>query len=303
MPTTLLSRLKGLYFASAVGDALGASVEFFRWRPEPVRHYAANPHFQTPTAPVPAGSFTDDTSLSLALLDALLAHTAEQLADGQLDTGRVLDNMSRWAFGGQYSAVPAAGAFDIGNQTFTVLQAWHHHGQAPSDMPQALGNGAIVRVHICTLFARDYATDTPSAALLALNRQQVACTHPNATQYQHAEWVLRLLWALLRSGTMAPGDIPKHYADKAAALRAVIPPEVMTQALATDPRDITGHVTDTLHGALVAFAQTDSLEDCLIAAASYYGDSDSVCALEGFGWGVLRLRRHPQSLAHRPAKP
>jgi ADP-ribosylglycohydrolase len=32
---------------------------------------------------------------------------------------------------------------------------------------------------------------------------------------------------------------------------------------------------------LVAFAQTDSLEDCLIAAASYYGDSDSVCALAG----------------------
>ena len=77
MSSTTEDRKRGALLGLAVGDALGAAVEF---KPpgtfEPVTDYrAGGPHGLS------AGEWTDDTSMALALADSIITHAGWDLND------------------------------------------------------------------------------------------------------------------------------------------------------------------------------------------------------------------------------
>ncbi len=113
---TRIDRQRGCLIGLAVGDALGAAVEF---QPpgtfEPVTGYrAGGPHRLEP------GEWTDDTSLALALADSI----------GQV--GWDLNDQARryvsWADSGEYSV--NGRCFDIGNTTSGALFRFSQSGDA-----------------------------------------------------------------------------------------------------------------------------------------------------------------------------
>lgn len=66
LPDETIDRLRGMLAGLAVGDALGAAVEFRPWGSfAPVTGYRRGPH------PIPAGGWTDDTSMALALAKSI----------------------------------------------------------------------------------------------------------------------------------------------------------------------------------------------------------------------------------------
>src|ERR1700753_952610 len=76
MAPTLLSRLQGSLYGLVVGDALGAPYEFkHRGAYSPSQNMEPSFTFtQSDGQPLPAGSFTDDTSLALCLAQSLNDH-------------------------------------------------------------------------------------------------------------------------------------------------------------------------------------------------------------------------------------
>lgn len=131
----MISRARGCLIGLAVGDALGAAVEF---RPPGsftlVSGYRdGGPHGLAP------GEWTDDTSMALALADSLI-HAGWDLND---QAARYV----AWYQGGKYSVNDRC--FDIGNQTSAALHRFMVTGDAAtasSPGERNSGNGSLMRL-------------------------------------------------------------------------------------------------------------------------------------------------------------
>ena len=128
-------RKRGTLLGLAIGDALGAAVEFRRPGSfQLVTGYrAGGPHRLDP------GQWTDDTSMALALADSM-ASVGWDLQDQ-------MRRYTRWWREGAYSVNGTC--FDIGNATASALRRFAQHGNAqesgdPSE--RASGNGCIMRL-------------------------------------------------------------------------------------------------------------------------------------------------------------
>ena len=80
-PPSLLSRFRGCLLAGAVGDALGAPVEFAPLD-EIVGRYGPQGPENLEAGPYPAGSFTDDTQMALFVAEGLIRTFNRQRSGG-----------------------------------------------------------------------------------------------------------------------------------------------------------------------------------------------------------------------------
>ena len=129
---TMRNRCRGALMGLAIGDALGAAVEFRSPGSfAPVTAYrGGGPHGLN------AGEWTDDTSMALALADSLAT------AGWDLD-----DQMQRyvaWWKTGEYSVNGTC--FDIGITTRTQLARFQRTGQAVDPRPdeESAGHGVLL---------------------------------------------------------------------------------------------------------------------------------------------------------------
>ena len=88
-PPSLLSRFRGCLLGGAVGDALGAPVEF-TLLPEIIDEYGPEGPSNLEAGGFPAGSFTDDTQMTMCVAACLVAH-------GRLDPADLADRCPRTA--------------------------------------------------------------------------------------------------------------------------------------------------------------------------------------------------------------
>jgi len=146
MTTEKVLKIKAVMVGHAVGDALGVPVEFCsraELQTDPVTDMRGFGSY-----PVPAGAWSDDTSMSLCALDSL--------ARGHIDWTEIMQNFTKWACDGAYT--PTGEMFDIGR---TCLDAIHKHISDPMLAPTACGvdgeyangNGSLMRIHPFVLYA------------------------------------------------------------------------------------------------------------------------------------------------------
>ncbi|HID22943.1 MAG TPA: ADP-ribosylglycohydrolase family protein, partial [Planctomycetaceae bacterium] len=131
----LTDRRAGALWGLAVGDALGAPVEFqARGSFEPVIDYrAGGPHGLQP------GEWTDDTSMALAL--------AHSIAEAGWDLNDQMRRYIRWWQQGEYSCIGRC--FDIGATTRQALVRFCASGDARrsgATDEYSSGNGSIMRL-------------------------------------------------------------------------------------------------------------------------------------------------------------
>ena len=114
----------GMFMGLAIGDALGAPLEFKPSR-EPenyiVKYITGGAHN------VSKGEFTDDTSMALAMADAFIALRI-------FDAKMIMQNFLKWKNEGAYS--PRGEMFDCGNAVFKALQAFEKDQENPFTGPQ-----------------------------------------------------------------------------------------------------------------------------------------------------------------------
>ena len=126
----------------AVGDALGVPVEF-RARGS----FHVDGMLGHGTHDQPAGTWSDDTSLTLALADALADALAHPLAGDAVSLSRLARNCVAWQDKGAFTA--HGQAFDIGNATARAigrLKRGVRPEQAGGREERDNGNGSLMRV-------------------------------------------------------------------------------------------------------------------------------------------------------------
>jgi ADP-ribosyl-[dinitrogen reductase] hydrolase len=142
-------RLRGALIGLAIGDALGAAIEFkLPGSFKPVMGFReGGPHG------LAAGEWTDDTSMALAL--------AESLSKGEFNLDDQAGEYLEWYRTGKYSV--NGHCFDIGIQTSRALTRFEAYGDVNSSgdpSEQASGNGSIMRLApVAMRYSSLYPTD------------------------------------------------------------------------------------------------------------------------------------------------
>ncbi|GAB6051900.1 ADP-ribosyl-[dinitrogen reductase] hydrolase [Magnetospira thiophila] len=250
----LLVRARGAYLGLAVGDALGATVEFMTPREIRAKYGVHREIIGGGWLNLKPGRVTDDTEMSLALGDSILAC-------GGVDPTAVARAFSDWM---------ASKPVDIGHTVRRGLLRFRTHGL--TEMPpneQDAGNGACMRVLPVALFTLGGWWEDISAAV----RCQAHVTHNTPLSDSGTECVVAMIQDALVHGT-PPAVLLNHADDLLRRHREFD----WSKRRRDNP---SGYIVETLQAVFQALETETSFEDILIDVVNRGGDADTTGAIAG----------------------
>lgn len=256
----LRDRAVAAYLGLALGDALGATVEFMTPREIRDQHGTHSNIVGGGWLQLPKGRVTDDTEMSLALGRAILAH-------GGLDAPTIAEAFSDWM---------RSKPVDIGHTVRRGISLYRRTGttEVPEHEYDA-GNGACMRclpIALCMLGAEPEAIDRA-------NRLQAHITHHNALSDLGTLGVIRLTQTALLGGSLD---------DLCALADALVEAEPRFAFTGERRQDNPGgYIVETLRAVFQALFSTDSFESALIEVVNRGGDADTTGAILGMIAGAL----------------
>jgi ADP-ribosyl-[dinitrogen reductase] hydrolase len=262
----ICERARGCAVGAAVGDALGMPLEFGSRRP-PDRMVR-----DMRSGRLPAGTFTDDTEMALALAESLLASGGRGSSHDALDAADLAERFVAW-----YEAGPE----DIGYQTRLVLHEmsrgaeWEQASRVVyKAYPDSAGNGSVMRCWPVALANWD-----DLERLVGDSRRQSEVTHRHPECVAACAFVNTAIHELLR-GTECAEAVER-------AANTVEMPEPLREAIRSAPSKAreelpnSGWVRHTVESAVWGLLTTGSYEDAVIQVANLGGDADSAAAVAG----------------------
>lgn len=269
-------RHRGCLLGLAIGDALGAQVEFKPRGSFPFVYdlQGGGPHR------MPPGGWTDDTSMALALGESLATCKRFNAYDQA-------ERYIRWWLRGEYSHTGTC--FDIGIQTSTSLAAIHRSWSVRGTVDvreRAAGNGCVMRLGPVPMryASREDLTISNSVKSALVTHRSPLCAAGSA-------WFGRLVRdallgltrdEILERATTRTGlsywmhDVQD--ADRPTFARLLDPdlPKLRPEQVRSS-----GFVIDTLEAALWCFARTSTFRTAVLMAANLGDDADTVAAVTG----------------------
>lgn len=255
---TLFDRALGAYLGLAIGDALGATVEFMRPREIAAQYGVHRDMLGGGWLKLARGQVTDDTTMSLALGDAILR--AGRLTD---DAHEALLRQIGDAFVDWWRAKPV----DCGNTCRRGILRYLHEGTLAAPLNDGdAGNGALMRnlpVVLATL------GDDPAFERVSLG--QARMTHHHPLSDAAVLGIGRLTGLLLQGASTADAaawasawvQTKRHFAFTPYAGRA------------------TAYVVDTVQTVLYHVLLHEDFEAAVIATVNLGDDADTTGALVG----------------------
>lgn len=269
--------IRSVVYGHAIADALGVPVEFTgrsTLQRNPVtgmRGYG--------THDMPAGTWSDDTSMALATLDSL-AHGVDYT-----------DTMARFCDWMENDAYTATGEmFDIGITTSDALHRYligtpalqcGRHGDRDN------GNGSLMRIYpvvlyCCVLHPDEYDT----AAMIELVHNYSVLTHAHPRSMVGCGIYAFVLRALLNGNSVTDGLFEANAFYKASEYCEEL--QHYSRIFAEDFRNTPvdeiesgGYVVSSLEAALWCVMNSESYSDCVLTAVNLGRDTDTVGAITG----------------------
>lgn len=264
----------------AIGDAMGVPVEFMSRRElaeNPVKRYRGYG-----THNVPAGIWSDDTSMALATLDSL-AHG--------LDYTDMMRRFCDWKTNAEYTATNEV--FDMGITTNNSLCKFLH-GVSPLNCggndEHDNGNGSLMRIIPAVLYCSYMYSDTTMDERMQIIHNVSALTHAHLRSKIgcgiYAIVMSHLLASksktAIRDGLLKAKsyyekqleftDELEHYSRLFTAEFAELPESEINSS---------GYVVATLEAAVWCVLNTESYADCVLKAVNLGKDTDTVAAVAG----------------------
>lgn len=253
-PADLEQRAEAAYLGLALGDALGATVEFMT--PREIRDaYGVHERMRGGGwLRLKCGQVTDDTTMALALGRSIL------------EAGAVEPRAVASAFDAWMRGKPV----DIGNTVRRGISRFRMTGE-PAVPPSEYdaGNGACMRC-LPVAFATLGATREEVAAA---SRAQAHVTHHNLLSDAACETALAMVQQSLL-GTTQRDLLHRH----ARPLAEALPKFIFRDRRQDNP---SGYIVETLRAVFQGFFDTDNFEDCLVDVVNRGGDSDTTGAIAG----------------------
>ena len=257
-----MSRVYDAIMGLVVGDALGVPVEFQKRDSYHVTDMIGyGSHCQPP------GTWSDDSSMTLATVDSLVVVPWVNPRD-------IMNNFALWFRDGKFT--PYGEVFDIGGTTASAIRLCLM-GQNPEQCGGtdiwANGNGSLMRILPLAFTGCDDRTINDISGLTHAHWiSKTACRI-----YVH---IARSLLAGERLEDVLDDVVPETTGgefDKIGRL-----PEMNRDEIKSG-----GYVVDTLEAALWCVLHSDSYRECVLLAVNLGGDTDTVAAVAGGLAGII----------------
>ena len=270
-----------------VGDALGCPVQF-ESRDEVARHPVTGMRGYG-TFNLPEGSWTDDSSLTIALLESIRRV-------GEIDLDDIMGNFMKWLYDGEFT--PYGESYDIGRGTMQAINRYSKNRKAKKcggDEEGNNGNGSLMRIMPACLYCsvmessgmysdRDAIDVIHSVGGLthAHIRSNIAC----GLYFFMAKYILfregslqeRMQEGLTQGFAFYESYLADkenlHYYDRLKDLETF-------KSLPADKIKSTGYVVDALEAAIWSLITTISFDQALLKAVNLGDDTDTVGAIAG----------------------
>ena len=255
-----MSKIYNGLLGLVVGDAMGVPVEF-----NPRDSFKVTDMTGYGTYDLPAGSWSDDSSMMLA--------TVESIARlGKIDTDDIMKNFVRWVNDGEFT--PYGEMFDIGRATRNAIQRYvagipaeQCGGTAEWDN----GNGSLMRILPLAFTDCDYETVNAVSSL----------THAHEISKAACRVYVYVARQLLQGKTLE--EIYKCFGMKQSMFDRL----PLLKDLTRDEIKSTGYVVDTLEAALWCNLKSSSYRECILLAVNLGDDTDTVAAVAGGLAGII----------------
>lgn len=271
-------RVAGAFVGLAVGDALGAPVEFCRRGTFPeVTEYRTGGKFD-----LPAGAWTDDTAMALCLAQSLIEGDGFNAKD-------LLTRFSRWLEKGENTSTGVS--VGVGQNTLRTLGDFWRKGTLVAERfgSKNEGNGSLMRLSPVACHAYN---DLQKVRDLA--SAQSRTTHASDIADECCQYLGELLARMIDGQT--------YQVVKAELLKSEwnYPVKSVLEADYNDTSESeiksTGYVVDTLQASIWAVENSKSFEGAVLKAVNLGDDADTVGAvtgqIAGAMYGYSEVARH-----------
>lgn len=251
--------LRDAIYGFVVADALGVPFEFKKRG-----SFKATDMIGHGTHNQPAGTWSDDTSMTLATCESI-----KRL--GYIDYTDIMENFLKWYINGEFTANNEL--FDIGITTSQSLQNYMH-GKEPLECGDAdfyaNGNGSLMRI-LPLAFMDCYSSNIKYVSKLthAHHYSMTAC-------YIYVDIARALIDGLPLRAALSEQEYAEPF-DRLAHIDLLPEKEIKSS----------GYVVDTLEAALWCLTQTDNYKDCVLKAVNLGEDTDTVAAVAGGLAGII----------------
>lgn len=276
-----LKNIEAVILGHAVADALGVPVEFVDRKK--IDKNPVNEMRGFGVYPYPAGTWSDDTSMTLAALDSL--------SNGVVNWNDIMTKFGDWLQDGAYT--PMGETFDAGRTCIKSIIDYFAHNCKPLECGQtnenSNGNGSLMRILPFVLYCmynkqadNDIELIHKASCLThAHRRSQIACGI-------YAEIIWQIIDNPVKESVYtglskayeiySKEDEFKHYS------------RIFDKNFSNTDRALiksSGYVVDTLEAAIWCLLTTDSYSECVLKAVNLGGDTDTVAAVSGGLSGAL----------------
>lgn len=279
-----MQKIIGAVYGFCVGDALGVPAEFNSR--EALRITPVETMQPAEELGLPAGTWSDDTSMMLA--------TMESLAEG-LDYEDMMVRFYRWFNFGDYTV--AGESFGVGNTTRKAIHTFEKGKSALEcgrDSENDNGNGSLMRMLPLAFYLQYIPNEEERMQIIhdcaslthAHKRSHIACSiyiflcmalFAGKEKKEAAQLAIRKAFKYYKA-------LPE-YKDELQHYKAL---EDLDAFIAREDSEISssGYVVDTLEAAIWCFYTTHSYKACVLRAVNLGDDSDTVAAIAGGLAGV-----------------
>lgn len=270
MINNIENRAKGAMLGLAIGDAMGAPVEFRpRGKFAPVTGFRDGGAFK-----LKAGQWTDDTAMALCL--------AQSLIDCQgMNASDQMDKYLKWVNEGYMSCTGQCVGM---GQTILRALSRYYKTKDPyqgDPRPKHSGNGCIMRLAPVPIY---FHQDSQKAVLESINSARA--THGSPQALQCSAFFGGLIWAALNGYDKE--ELLQSYFSPCESFTYSDLHEDVDRVLKGDYKSLTegdlsptGYVADSLEVVLWAIHHFDNFEEGLLAIVNLGGDADTTGAIYG----------------------
>lgn len=275
-----LDNVMAVMLGHAIADAMGVPVEFMNRKELSVNPVTGYRGYGTHS--VPAGTWSDDTSMALATLDSL-THG--------LDYTDMMQRFCNWKTKAAYTATDEV--FDMGTTTNDALCRFLK-GVDPlkcgSSGKNDNGNGSLMRIIPAILYCNCLYSDTTMEERMCIIHNISALTHAHPRSQIGCGIYAVIMSNLLASKSKSSigksllkaksfyEKQPEFFADLAHYARLF---DHGFYELPESEIRSSGYVVDTLEAAIWCVLNTESYTECVLKAVNLGRDTDTVAAVAG----------------------
>ena len=277
-----MSKVVDSIIGHAIGDAMGVPTEFCireKLQKHPVVKMIGYGQHD-----VPAGCYSDDTSMELALIDSFINK-------GKFDYDDIMTNFYYWLHDAKYTATDEV--FDAGR---TCIQAIINYSKGNEPLDCGLkgednnGNGSLMRILPVALYS--YYKKIDDKEIIKLTNDISSLTHAHEISrlgcYIYVRYIMYLLdgYSKIEAYDLIKKvDYSSYSNESLEKYNRILKGNIKKCPL--DDISSSGYVVNTLEASLWCLLVHDNYEDTILEAINLGNDTDTVAAITGSMAGIV----------------